>query len=109
MCIRDRERTADWHKFQWIIDETKGLTMKIDDKVISTNPKVGKDSTDMNLVKVENNDKIKSLNRLAIRDNWNNNATNMAEIEDRHFIDGVSVVKNGTEVKMCIRDRSAGD
>lgn len=95
----DVERTADWHKFQWAIDETKGLTMMIDGKVVSTNPKVGKDSTDKNLVKVENNEQITSLNRLAIRDNWNNNATNMSEISDRHFIDGVSVVKNGTAVK----------
>ncbi len=95
----DVERTADWHKFQWAIDETKGLTMMIDGKVVSTNPKVEKDSTDKNLVKVENNEQITSLNRLAIRDNWNNNATNMSEISDRHFIDGVSVVKNGTAVK----------
>lgn len=98
----DAERTADWHKFQWVIDETKGLTMLIDGKVVSTNPKVGKDSTDMNLVKVENYDKIKSLKRLAIRGNWNNNGTNLSEIEDRHFIDGVSVVKNGTEVKETV-------
>lgn len=47
----DVERTADWHKLQWVIDETKGLTMLIDGKVISTNPVVGKTSTDMNLVK----------------------------------------------------------
>lgn len=98
----DVERTADWHKFQWVIDETKGLTMLIDGKVISTNPVVGKTSTDMNLVKVENSENIKSLNRLVIRNNWNNNGTNLSEIGDRHFIDGVSVVKNGTEMKETV-------
>lgn len=93
----DVERSTGWHKFQWIIDSENGLTMTIDDQVISTNTIVGTDQTDMDLVKVENNSNITELNRLAIRENWNNNATNMAEISDRHFIDGVSVVKNGTE------------
>lgn len=93
----DVERSAGWHKFEWVIDSEKGLTEKIDGEVISTNKIVGTNQTDMDLVKVENNENIKSLNRLAIRENWNNNATNMAEIQDRHFIDGVSVVENGTE------------
>ena len=93
----DVERSTGWHKFQWIIDSENGLTMTIDDQVISTNTIVGTDQTDRDLVKVENNSNITELNRLAIRENWNNNATNMAEISDRHFIDGVSVVKNGTE------------
>lgn len=93
----DVERSAGWHKFEWVIDSEKGLTEKIDGEVISTNKIVGTSQTNMDLVKVENNENIKSLNRLAIRENWNNNATNMAEIQDRHFIDGVSVVKNGTE------------
>ena len=93
----DVERSTGWHKFQWIVDGEDGLTMKIDDKVISTNTIVGTNQTDMELVKVENNENITSLKRLAIRENWNNNATNMAEISDRHFIDGVTVVKNGTE------------
>ena len=92
----DVERSTGWHKFEWVIDSEKGLTEKIDGKVISTNTIVGTDKTDMDLVKVENNENIKSLNRLAIRENWNNNATNMAEIQDRHFIDGVTVVENGT-------------
>ena len=93
----DVERSTGWHKFEWIIDSEDGLTEKIDGKVISTNTIVGTNQTDMDLVKVENNENIKSLSRLAIRENWNNNGTNMAEIQDRHFIDGVSVVKNGTE------------
>lgn len=93
----DVERSKGWHKFQWIIDSEDGLTEMIDGKVISTNTIVGTNQTDMDLVKVENNANIKALNRLALRENWNNNATNMGEISDRHFIDGVSVVKNGTE------------
>ena len=78
-----------------MIDSGKGLTEKIDGKVISTNKTVGKDYTDPELFKVENYDKVKSLKSLTIMNGWSDNSTNRSEISNRHFIDGVSVVKNG--------------
>ena len=91
----DAERGTGWHKFEWVIDSGKGLTEKIDGKVISTNKTVGKDYTDPELFKVENYDKVKSLKSLTIMNGWSDNSTNRSEISNRHFIDGVSVVKNG--------------
>lgn len=91
----DAARSAGWHKFEWVIDSEKGLTEKIDGKVISTNKLVGQAETDHNLFQVENYAQVKTLKELNIMEGWNNNATNMSEIGDRHFIDGVSVVKNG--------------
>lgn len=94
----DVERSTGWHKFEWIIDDENGLTEKIDGKVISTNPYVGKTMTEADhvLAKVENNQNVKSLTSLTLMEGWNNNATNRSEISGRHFIDGVSVVRTGT-------------
>lgn len=96
----DVKRGTGWHKFQWVIDSEKGLTETIDGKVVSTNKIVGKNETDMELsVKVENYEKIKSLTSLNLLEGWNDNSANFAEINNRYFVDGVTVVKNGTKTE----------
>lgn len=87
----DAPRTEGWHHFEWLIDSEKGLTEKVDGKIVSTNSKVGKTGTVHELVKAENLSAVKELNSLVLMNGWNNNAQNLAEIADRHFIDGVIV------------------
>lgn len=87
----DASRSEGWHHFEWLIDSEKGLTEKVDGQIVSTNSAVGKNSTNHDLVKAEDLAGVKELNSLVIMDGWNNNAANLGEIADRHFIDGVVV------------------
>lgn len=87
----DAPRSEGWHHFEWIIDSEKGLTEKVDGQIVSTNPAAGKTTTVHDLLKAENLTSVKELNSLVIMDGWNNNAENLSEIADRHFIDGVVV------------------
>ena len=91
------ERSKGWHKFEWVITDN-GTTEKIDGKIIFTNPYVGKNMTDeqQKLSKELKDCSTKSLSNLTLLCQWANNPTNLAAVQDRHFIDGVSVVKNGT-------------
>lgn len=91
------ERSKGWHKFEWVITDN-GTTEKIDGKTIFTNPYVGKNMTDdqKKLSKELKDCSTKSLTNLTLLCQWADNATNLAAVKDRHFIDGVSVVQNGT-------------
>ena len=91
------ERSKGWHKFEWVITDN-GTTEKIDGKTIFTNPYVGKNMTDdqKKLSKELKDCSTKSLNNLTLLCQWADNDTNLAAVKDRHFIDGVSVVQNGT-------------
>lgn len=95
----DASRSEGWHHFEWLIDSEKGLTEKVDGQIVSTNPAAGKSTTVHDLVKAENLSNVKELNSLVIMDGWNNNAENLGEIADRHFIDGVVVADLDAELQ----------
>lgn len=95
----DAARSAGWHKFEWIVDGEAGLTEKIDGQIISTNRIAGQSGTDHQLVPVENNQNTKSLSSITLMCGWNSNADNRAEIQNRHLIDGVSVVRLDAPLK----------
>ena len=93
------ERSAGWHKLEWVITDA-GTTEKIDGKIVSTNPYIGSSMTEeqkQTSVKLENRTNTTSLKELTLLCQWANNATNLAAVQDKQFIDGVSVVKNGAE------------
>ena len=95
----DVERSAGWHKFEWVIT-SEGTTEKIDGKIISTNSEVSNSMTPeqkKTSVKLENraaNTQVKALSLLC---GWADNGANLSAVKDRQFIDGVSIVKNGTD------------
>lgn len=94
----DAPRSEGWHHFEWIIDSEKGLTEKVDGQIVSTNSAVGKTGTNHELVPAENLASVTELKNLVLMTGWNNNANNMAEIADRHFIDGVYVAPKDAQM-----------
>ena len=91
----DAERSTGWHKFEWNITST-GTTEKIDGKVITANAYAGS-----GLSEDQKNATIKLdhcsttyVDKLTILSKWAKSCADV--IQDRHFIDGVSVVRNGT-------------
>lgn len=92
----DALRSQGWHKFEWIISSETGMTAKIDGNVVSTHQgTVGDANAIPALTPVENINAVKKLTELRLMEGWNNNATNLGNIADKHFIDGVTVVKTG--------------
>ena len=91
----DAERSTGWHKFEWVITDN-GTTEKIDGKVITANAYAGS-----GLSEDQKNATIKLdhcsttyVDKLTILSKWAKSCADV--IQDRHFIDGVSVVRNGT-------------
>lgn len=94
----DVERSAGWHKFEWVIT-SEGTTEKIDGKIVSTNSEVSNSMTPeqkKTSVKLENRAANKQVTALSLLCGWADNGTNLSAVKDRQFIDGVSIVKNGT-------------
>lgn len=94
------KRSAGWHKFQWIIDSEKGLTVKIDDTIVATHSKVVKTvGANTATTIVEDYANVKSASSLALSNGWMGTSGVSATIVDKFFVDGVTVVKKGAETE----------
>ena len=94
------QRSADWHKFEWIIDSQNGLTIEIDDTVVETHDGVSKTAANnKGRITVKDYPSIKELTGIAISNGWVNESGVAGAIVDKMFVDGVSVVKNNATTK----------
>lgn len=74
------ERSAGWHKFEWIVN-SDGMTAKIDGQTAYKTTAV------------------KDIGALVLMTNWNANGANGGNIENRYFVDDVSVVSQSATLK----------
>ena len=94
------QRSADWHKFEWIIDSQNGLTIEIDDTVVETHDNVSTTAANnTGRITVKDYPNITQLTGIAISNGWVNQSGVAGAIVDKMFVDGVSVVKNSAEIK----------